>query len=301
MQIFGAILLACAYLVLYTLFGQAFISLFKIKTKSLIFTTIIGFFVYYSVFQICALPLKITLSPLSRLSLVWVIVVIAVSILTIKFSGKELLIKLNNFKNTFLKNKLALIAIFAIVALQLIVIESNWFPGSTWDTSFYIGEITSSVQTNTIEQYDPYTGQILDYLNDSYLLENYEMHSAVVCQLFGIHPLIEVRTVMTCVVLLISNGIFYKIAESFFGEKYYRSAVMMFFIAIINAFNVSMYQPSSFLFNRTYEGKTILGVIIIPMVTYLFIKFVQEESAKHVFTSLFVVNFAAFCLNMSFV
>ena len=299
MQIICAILLTCVYLVLYILFGQAFLSIFKLKTKSLIFTILIGFFVYYSVFQLCALPLKIALAPLSLLSTLWSIVVIAVAVLTIIAAREELVSKIISFKSGIIHNKIPVLLIMLIIGIQLIVIETNWYPGSGWDSSFYLGEITSSLLTNTIEQYDAYTGQIQEYLNNSYLLENYEMHSAVVCQLFGLHPLLEVKTVMTAIVVLISNFIYFKISEELLGNKPYKIAVMMFFIAVINAFNVSIYSPSSFYFNRTYEGKTILGVIILPMVLYLFIKFIIDKKHNNVFIYLFIVNFAAFCLNMS--
>ena len=299
MLLFGAVLLTVFYFFIYTIFGQAFLSLFRVKTKSLVFTTLIGFFVYYAVFQIFALPLKIKLARLSTLSVLWIVAVVSITLITLVFSRKDLILKLKDFKNNIVNNKLAIFFIIAIIVVQLLIIESNWAPGSPWDASFYIGEITSSIETNTIEQYDAYKGSILYQLNPSYLIENYEMHSAVICQITGMHPLIEVKTVMTAVIILLFNGIVFKTVNVLFKDSYYKTAIAMLFIMVINLCNVSVYSGSSFYFNRTYEGKTILACIILSMVFCLLVTFVMGEKQKEIWPSLFIVNFAAFCLNAS--
>lgn len=312
MQAIVALILIPVYFMFFFLFGQGFYKVLGVKGRSIGHKIIIGFFVYFSLFQLVALPLKITLQPLSMLSSIWAVCVIIIVISVSAVVIKEKLIEQESKKRRkpqkgiFSKKDLYyVIAIIAIVLIQFFIIELNQRVGSPLDASYYIGEVVSSVYTNTIAQYDAYTGMKLNVLNSSYLLENYQMHSAVSSQLFHIHPLLEMRTTMTGVVVILTNVVLTCFAKMLFHKNIKKMTLFLLFIAIINVCYASWYSASLFYFNRTFEGKAILSSMIFPAIFYVIFRIMkshdnnQKTKVRVEWIELFVLVFGTFCINMS--
>lgn len=311
MQAIIALLLIPIYLMLFLVFGQGFYLLFHRTHQPIGHKIIIGFFTYFSIFQMVALPLKIILAPLSALSILWAVIVIIVVIMVCVISLKGDRIKLeigSGIKGRFKIKRINLIyimVILAIIGVQFIVIELNQSVGSPWDASYYIGEVVSSVYTNTISQYDAYTGLKLSVLNSSYLLENYQMHSAIASQIFHIHPLLEMRTTMSGVIVLLTNLILVRIGRMLFPKQLKKTALFVLFIAIFNICYASFFSAAFFYSNRTFEGKTILSATIFPATFYLvfrlMINYERKKNVKHTleWAELFILVFGTFCINMS--
>lgn len=299
MQMILAIANVIYCLVAFFIFGQACMLVIRAKNKSVIMTILVGFFAYFSLFQIFAMVFKVARLKLSSLSFLWLIIVIAICIITIIFGRKDISEKFKDSFRVISKNKIWVIVVLAIIAFQLVFIELNGYSGSLMDSSYYMGEIAMNVKTDTISQYDAYTGMQLQRLNSRYFFENYETHSSVVCQLFNIHPIIEVRTVMMAVVIIMHNLIICKIGQNLFKNNYLKTAIMMLFVMIINMFYTSNFSASSFFYNRTYEGKSILANIILPMVILIVTEMVMKKTYKGFWVYLFLVVFSSFGICMS--
>lgn len=71
----------------------------------------------------------------------------------------------------------------------------------------------------------------MKYFYEAYFLQTYNDHSAVISKLTKLSPLIETRTVMSTVVIIIGNLLIYELAKSLFKEskKQYR-IVFSYFI-----------------------------------------------------------------------
>lgn len=292
------VLIVC-YLVLYYVFGDVFLNRIKCGRKNFGMKIIVGFFLYYLCFQLIALPLKTMLCSLTLLIKIWVVFCAAVLICFIgkktrkkkKFElRKPELEKQNLLKNVFL---------LFLISFQIFSINLNQYEGSAADEAFYIGTILQDVETDTIEQYNPYTGEKNNTLDTEYYLETNLTHSAVMCKLFDIAPLIERRTVMTSVVIILATFIIYEIGMSLFQGKSIKVLWFMLFYFGMIFLSDSMYNSASFYIYRTNEGKTVLANIILPA-TYLFFINIQEawEKAEN-WILLFLMIVAGYGLNMS--
>ena len=113
--------------------------------------------------------------------------------------------------------------------------------------------------TNTLSQYNPYTGKLLDYLNPEYLLETYQNHGAVMCQLLHLHPMVENMTVMASVVIILYQCIMYEIGRFLFHGNRAKSTLMLAFLWLLNFFSFNLFTAAEFLIIRPSEGKTILA------------------------------------------
>lgn len=259
---------------------------------------VLGFFAYQFLFTVVALPMKMLLLPLSWLSAAWVCCLVLLLVLFLVFERKAFASRICNI-SLDRRSAAALLILLAAILAQTVLFNLNDQTYALWDQSYYIGDTASSLYTNTISQYNPYTGYQLDNLNKEYLLETYQNHSSVMCQLLRIHPLIEVRTVMASVVVILYQLVFYETGMLLFRRDRLKSAVMVCFLFLLNLFSYNLFTAGEFLIIRPFEGKTILAVLIIPSLLWLFLHTASEPENRNYWRHSFLVILGSFGLNMS--
>ena len=168
-----------------------------------LYSTLIGFFVYFSFYHCVALPMKISLRKLSELSVTWLVILCILVVFVIFFNKNKWIVIFHQQ----LKRKDVIIKLLFVVGIiiQAIIITNNIQYGSFIDASYYIADSGKSVATNTIEQYNQYTGMLRDELDPLYLLLTYTSHSSVLGYVTGIHPLVIWRQVMASIVIILAN------------------------------------------------------------------------------------------------
>lgn len=285
------------YLFLYFITGSILTARMKKEYFSLTLTCIVGFFFYYLLFTIVALPMKLTLQPLSRLTRVWSVCLICLVILSV-------FLNLKRWKNwlsrrPFKKHEWVFLGVIFLVLLQILLIHNNAGIGSAMDAAYYIGEVNSSVATDTISQYDSFTGCKLARLHPSYMLVTYETHSMVMCQLFGVHPLIEMRTSMMTVVIVLFHMGLYKVITAMLKRIDIYTWIAIGVTDLILLLDDSRYTPTGFYIYRTFEGKTVLAVVVTTAMLYFFIRVVKEADNNWNWLFLFLIVLTSFVFAMS--
>ena len=276
-NIYVSVLSILVLLILFFLFGSMITCRIKKDDFSLLLSINIGFMVYFATFEILALPMKLLLQPLSKLSIMWGIVCLIVSSISIVVNKNEWVKSFRNveFKNTIRNSVIVCIVLGALSYL----ITNNIQYGSSIDSAYYIGMSSSSVYTDTIEQYNPYTGVKLETLDPLYLILTYSVHNSVISMITKIHPLIAYRFIMSTVVIVITGGNLYNIAAEFLNKNKNRLLETWFLMVVVYMCGYSMYSPTGFFAYRTFEGKTILAVIVIPTLLLLLIRTLKKKNS----------------------
>lgn len=262
-------------LLLFFVFGSLITYRSEKGGNTILYTVNIGFMVYFTVFQIIALPMKLLLQPLSRLAIIWVVICFGVSILSVVINMKpwKCHFRSDDFRNTIPHTMVVLVILIGLICL----ITNNIQYGSTIDSAYYIGISGSSVFTDTIEQYNPYTGVKMDTLDSLYLLLTYSVHNSVVSMITKIHPLIVYRLIMSTIVIIITGFNLYNIAAEFLSKHKIRLLATWILMLAVYMCGYSMYSPSGFFTYRTFEGKTILAVIVIPTLLLILIRTLRKK------------------------
>lgn len=296
-QLMLALIIPILYLVMYIIFGNWLFLLIKFKSHSILFTLLVGWFSYFFVFQIIALPCKLIGVSLNLLAIIWSIIS-SLIVLSTTYMGKK---RGMNEIVSQIKKLDAKICFFLliIILIQIVIIEINGYVGSPMDASYYIGDVTASVYSNSISTINPYTGLRIQNVVSDYVFENLQTHSAVICKMFRIHPLVEIKTCLTSIVIVLSNISYYEIGKIVLKGNKIKSLIMMIIIMIINLSYTSIFSTSSFFFNRTFEGKTILGNVIIPCYILMYYKMIEENNLAKYWVILLVMGCASICINMS--
>ena len=202
-NIYLSIVTILALLLLFFLFGSLITYRSQKRSNTLFFTINIGFMSYFAFFEIVALPMKLLLQPLSKLSIIWVTICVIVSIISVILNKNRWsnYFESVNFKSAIRNGVVVIVVLTALVYL----ITNNIQYGSSIDSAYYIGISGSSVYTDTIEQYDPYTGVKMETLDPLYLILTYSVHNSVISMITKIHPLIMYRFIMSTIVTLITG------------------------------------------------------------------------------------------------
>lgn len=284
------------YLFLYYMIGDLFSLAQKNSTRGFPGKILIGFFLYFLCFQIIALPFKFMLSPLSNLSILWMVFLSILFLFWLYFNRKRLAALFSSFHPAW---NGSVFFILLLIGIQLFFIHYNSSTHALWDTSYYVGDVSSSVYTNTISQYDPYTGSILKKLNTEYLLETYQNHSAVMCQVLHLAPLVETRFVMASITVIVYNLLFYQIGALLLPKKKEYICLFLGFLFLLNFFSFNLAAAPEFLFIRPFEGKTILASLILPTVFLYFLKIQQDTKNRSYWLEFLLCILGSFGLNMS--
>lgn len=265
-----SVLLILLNIILYFLFGSLICR--KVRTDgrlSLPVCLLAGFFLYYSLFTCFCVPIMYRWRPLSMLSAIWAVVIVVVSLLAVLLNIKKL-------RNIYLGLDSAsiLIAFVIITVVEAVIIVYAY--QFTLDAAYYVANVGTSVETNMMNVYDPYTGDWQDHFQMRYFFATYPQLDAVMCYLFGIHPLLQTKIVMASVTVMMTNIVYLLIGKELF-EKERDVILFLVFATIAHFFFITIYTSSNFLITRTYEGKSILANVILPAIMYFYIRIKKDD------------------------
>ena len=277
----------------------------------LFLSVIMGFFFYYFVFFIFCLPPMKYYRPLSMLTKIWVPVAVATVIVSALLNGKGWLLGVKRAGGYIKAHPFVTLFIMILVGIQIVLVACTY--NFTLDAAYYVANVATSVETNMMNVYDPFTGAWQDHYEMRYFFATYQIQDAVACQLTGIPALIWTKSVMAVTVIILTNIVYMLIAREMFKDSGdnkdssskqaangdVKMVVMMVFMFVINLTFITIYTSSLFLMTRTYEGKAIVGNLAIVTVFYLFVRMNDETLDKRSWLMVFLTCFGAATISSS--
>lgn len=260
--------LGCVYFA----FGYWFCKAGSIKCN-VTMLPIMGFSFCMVIFMFIEIPAHILGWNLSVLAYLYIAIVIVAGLL-MAFISKRGQVRVEGIE------KKELLFLCVVIMAQILFQFFNMLYGSTWDTGQYIGQISTALYTDTIRQFEPFSGKEMGYFDAQNLFATYEMHSAVVCKLLHIHPLIYVHRIIASLEMIFVNILPYNIALQLFKGNFKQARIAIISMLIINLFSYTLYTWSGFLFLRAGESKSMLAMVILPLILYCTILLAQNEKGK---------------------
>lgn len=295
-----ALLLLVVYLTEYYLYGMAVAKLCRVKTNSMANCIITGFWTQGLVFFVFIIPFKLTVKGVDFTSRIWLgvwIVIMTVIVITCHNVIRE------NIKQTLKwisDNRYIFMVIGAVVLVELLyeTFFGNYTNGN--GAAYFVGTAASDLFTNHFGIVMPETGEKLIKFESLYFLQTYAHHTAVVSKLTGLAATIEMRTIMSNVVIMISGLTIYELSKAIFKEN--KKKVVLFWMVyqiIILIFSNSVYVPAYYLFYRAFEGKTIFGMLLIPYVLTCFWRLYDNDRDTYMLTCLVLALLGSYTFCMS--
>lgn len=291
MDITVSVLMVLVNFILYLAFGSFFTKGRKGGRFSMTLTVLVGFFAYYSIFTLFCVPMMIKWWPLSWLAYTWAGAAAVICVLSLAFHWRVWGGWCRNMWTAVKKNPIFYALLAAIVLVQVIVVANAY--NFTLDATYYVGNVSTSIRTNSMNIYDPFTGDWLDHFEMRYFFATYPMQDAVMCFLTGIHPLIQTKTIMSAVIYILSCIVIYKLARELWEDNLPAVLLMMIFAAFINYNFITIYTASNFLLTRTFEGKAVLGNVVLPAILYMYARLLRQHKDRREWFLLFLICFGS--------
>jgi len=132
-------------------------------------------------------------------------------------------------------------------------------------------------------RYNVYNGYEVESMYLRRMLATFEIHGAVLSQIFRIHPLVVARIFRACqnviltsiAVFLCSDELLWKKEE----QRFEKSAVTVIVFWVLQlTFADSIYTPAAFALYRAYEAKAFTSNILVLFGLYLCINVMADKS-----------------------
>lgn len=291
-----AVIAVLVNLIVYFLFGTLFFNK-KDEHVSVMLTMGVGFFAYFSLFCVFVLPTMFTYRTLSMLTLIWGIFIAIVCIGAILLKRKLIARMLKELGDYFRKNRILSAAIVLLILAQTVLIVKSY--DFTLDAAYYVANASTSIDTNMINIYDPFTGAWQDHFELRYAFATYSINDAFLSKIYALPALVTTKTVMAATISILSNLMYLGIAKQLFKGDGKKMTIMLFVVVYINYTFITLYTASNFLLTRTYEGKAVLGNVVVPLIFWMFLILVDENRLKLYWAIVFVIAFGATTISSS--
>ncbi len=299
MVVIRYILSALIMLALFQVWGQAASGVFRFRTKSLVFTEIFGFFIYYGVFQIAALPLILMKKSVTLLSEIWVLACLAaIAVFVIFFIIKKPW-QAWKHRKTSVKWQTVLLAAIVVAALVIFAVYAALLAEESWDSAYYMGTLSTSLYTDTMYQFNGTTGIKEQYLDFRYALSSFYMQTVVMAKWTGLPAYALQRFVMKPLAIFLSGMVYYLIGMLIFHRDRQKSLYTVLFSILVNLIFVSEFSSAKFLVVRGYEAKGYCANVVLPAVIFCMLLLWYRKKRKKLWQILFLVNFATVPVSMS--
>ncbi|MGI6070837.1 MAG: DUF6077 domain-containing protein [Blautia sp.] len=263
----------------------------KLETTSCFRTMIFGYVLYFAIFECLALPMTLLLVSLSTFTKIMAILLTALILLSL--IGRRADWKKHLFHSPGLSWNETIWISLVILCIAFQIITAVLYQDTSADGAYYVGTVSTSVYTDTLGRFNPYTGAPLKVFPSRYIFSCYPMHNAFMAKLLHLHPIIQSKTVMTAIHVCMANLLYYQMGLLLFSKKKKQASLFVLFIFLLNIMTGTLYTPGTFLYTRAYEGKALLANFSIFFVLYCCIWLYQEKKAYVPWILLFLGSLCA--------
>lgn len=261
-------------------------------------TYVLGMFLLLALFQVVVVPIVILddygfqkVVPIySVILIVCSISGLVVAALKIKKEGSFFRKNQITFKEKQIEEKIAWILLFLMIGFQIyMAITMESFDG---DDAFYVVHSLLTVETDTMYRILPYTG-LSSGADLRHSLAVFPIWIAYLGKVTGIHTTILAHTVLPIFLIPITYWIYAEVGKVLLIKEKQKLPIYMIFVVLLQLFgNTSIYTNATFFTMRTWQGKAILGNIII-FATIWILLWILEEKKWQYFGILFLINIVA--------
>ena len=295
----AAFLIAFLFLLMIEMLGYIYNNFIEKKEGN---NLLIGFFLYFALFQLVALSMILMQRPLHELSVVWsgiCAMILGAFLLLAVHNQKKLRKTWEQKRNRQIKwnGETGILCVVVLLTLLQIYLACTW-GNNSWDTAYYIGNVVQAVDTDTMYIFDGYTGLKDQIINLRYAMSSFYMNDAVISYISGIHGAIICRFFNVLICQILSVYIVYLLGKEIWDEKKRVYAFICFWV-LANMGTSTGYLASCFLLTRSYEAKAFCANVVIPAAILILLRLVRTKGEKMHWHSLFVMNLASVAISAS--
>ncbi len=298
-QLVMAALCALIYLSIYYIIGAAAAKWSGMENDVSI-QLIYGMFAYAILFFVYVMPLKLRVAPVSVTGPVWLVIVLALCAFLVFRNRSYMAEGLSSCRARIMADPLPVLVVAGVTILMLLFAEVYGRILGGTNQALFVGYVSTAVAHNELGTFSSEMGVALDSFDKSYLLQTYLDHSALVCRMTGLNPLVEVKTVNTGIFILMQNLVVWKSALAF-AKKDTKKGILFYLVytAVSNVFARSQLLPGLYAYYRTHEGKNFFVNIALPLMVVLLWEMWERPKDRSLLWKSVLVYAGSFTWSMS--
>lgn len=261
------------------------------RTTNIIDSTLIGFFAYQIMCQVMTLACYFTTGVVHQLSFSWAVVVIIISLTSIALCRKNVVADIVSVQRCVCREKLAFSLTFLVVIAFCYYVAINGETNA--DSQYYIALVNTTASTDTLYKYNPHNGFESGGFFLRRALASFEAHSAILCQLSGLHALVVTRITRAIQNVILTSGAVFLWGRDLFGTDEKRKnkkacTLVGIYLVLQMVFSCNYYTNAMFFLQRAYEGKAFTANVVLLYVTYISWQFAKTKNIRELFIILLV-------------
>lgn len=271
--------------------------LMKQAQNGLAHALVTGYLLLFAIFYLITMPLLLLKASLNTLVFIFAVINITLSFVSVATCAPSIMMSLRGLVAHVKRYSVIMILALLLIAFQTGVL--TFYQHIDDDDATYVASAVTSVETNTINEYDPHTGNIIVKHNMRRFFSPFHVYNAVVAKLVSVHPTIVAHSVFPAVFIPLSFMTAYLLIAKFFRRKQdYVEYGLLFFALLTIMGNVSIYTNSTFLLFRIWQGKAMLANFVIPGIL-LYASYAMERSRVNAAWIIVAAAVLAGCLTSS--
>lgn len=235
---------------------------------------LLGWVTMLAVFQLLAVPMVLTKQSLSTLvfvysTTIYLIFLAGVFVLLVGCSAESFsdFVYIPKLRNSDRQERITWHIFVILLLFQIFMSLGLSTPNG--DDAYYVSHAVIADVKDTMYLENAYTGAYGN-LDARHVLAPFSMFIAFLARISGMHGAAVAHVVLPIPLILLTYLIFFKISTILFpDEERDRRVVFMVLIAGVQLFgNYSVYTNENFFLLRTWQGKSVLANIAIPLSFY---------------------------------
>lgn len=273
------ILLAVFLLLVPFLLGLLITRFTEMEKNNVMFNLVAGYILALGLFEVLALPMIYGRKSLSLLISFYGGILLAGAVFSLIINCKRVYQASLDTISEVKRFPLAVWGEIILIFCQVLIYKRYQYTNT--DDAFYVASAATSLSTDTIFQYNPYTGELYKNLPSRYVLSPFHAFIAVVSKAVCNHPAIIAHSVFMIWFLLVAYMVYALIGRNLFhGDKEKTGYFLILFTMLTIFSGYSERTSGLFLLIRLWQGKAFLAGILLPLILYLFLRLFREEEVR---------------------
>lgn len=255
-----------------------------------------GNIILWALFQILCVPMAMLGMSFSIFSVIFLIIIIALTMLALIKYGQYMILKVVELKEKIRKFGWQEILLITIIAVQILILVFGVTYESSADDASYIALSLDTLSTDRIAQLNPYTG-LEGAISLKRILTSWNFYISFLGKISGIHVAAIAHTILPILLVPMAYMAYLLIGRAIFGKNRKRTVQFLLWLSILFTFGAySIYTVTYRLTIVVWQGKAVMVTIILPFLFCFLIKMKEIKLKKTVCLFLIMVSACAMSL-----
>ena len=255
---------------------------------------VLGWVVMFALFECIAVPFTFLKFHLSTLTGIWAGIICVIAVMGfLKFHKKYKINDILHFPQYSMsklkycvlqEKKLSYVGVLTFILILFQCGIQLFFQHIDEDDAWFVAASVAAVESNSLNQISPYTGDILrwDQATD-YLVAPFPLFWAMISKIFSIHPTIIMHTIAPFFLVCAAYMVYYLVGKQIFCNDHHKIELFLFFICLLNLFGFSFPRTTAaMLLLRIWQGKAMVGALLLPLLMYYLYEHTRTKASGKV-------------------